>query len=92
MKLIRSGIGVTTIQLTNATGPNTLYDAVGHDLGPSSLASNFEISDLTIDCNLPASFTAACGAVRLMGQHARIEPKKSPPRRPVGNQEAWTPR
>ena len=73
MKIIGAGIDVTTLRLVNvAPSTPTHYFAVSHSL--ATLADTFEISDLTIDCNVAAANTnAACGGVRVMGNHARIE-------------------
>ncbi len=78
MSIEGSGIGVTTLRLVGAA-QNKHYFAVGHALTGGSPAAPtpvdfFEISDLTIDCNLagqPGS-QPACGAVRIMGNHSRI--------------------
>lgn len=75
MKILGSGMGVTTIKL-DVTSPQNgkHYFAVGHDL--TKKVDAFEISDLTIDLNLAAladaGVTSAAGAVRAMGNHARI--------------------
>ncbi|MBL9171120.1 MAG: hypothetical protein JNN07_25530 [Verrucomicrobiales bacterium] len=70
MRIVGSGIDVTTIQLVNNTGSKQIY-AVGHALSASTV-DNFEICDLTIDCNLPGVGTSsAAGAVRIMGSHSR---------------------
>jgi hypothetical protein len=75
MKILGSGVQVTTLQLAGG-GSNGHYYAVGHAVSPAgqpNLLDYFEISDLTIDCNFAAfSGTAACGAVRVMGNHARV--------------------
>jgi hypothetical protein len=79
MKIVGSGIDVTVLQLAGGSA-NAHFYAIGHPVstgsGPSlaNLLDYFEVSDLTIDSNLGA-FTGsspACGAVRVMGNHARV--------------------
>src|SRR6266516_1761374 len=72
MKIVGSGIDVTTLQLA-ATSSNAHFYAIGHALSSSTL-DYFEVSDLTIDCNLAghSGASVACGAVRVMGNHARV--------------------
>lgn len=72
MKILGAGMEVTTLKLVDATAADAQYFAVGHPLSASAQADYFEIADLTIDCNLPATGSVACGAIRLMGSHARI--------------------
>jgi len=78
MKIIGSGIGVTKILIApNPNATNAHYFAFGHDLasgGQPNLMDDLEISDLTIDCRLFAQggSQAACGAVRIMGNHAKV--------------------
>jgi hypothetical protein len=75
MKIVGSGIDVTTLQLVGATAPNTHYFAIGHPFtsgGRPNLMDSLEISELTIDCNLAGAATgSACGAVRVLGNFAR---------------------
>ena len=78
MKIIGSGIGVTTLQLTGTTTTNRHYFAIGHALAvegiEGTLADFLEVSDLTIDCNLSSGSAAvACGAIRMKGNHARVQ-------------------
>ena len=71
MKIIGSGIDVTTLCLVGQ--PGTCY-AIGHDFAAGTV-DYFEVSDLTIDSNLMipvATGNTACGAVRVMGNHARV--------------------
>src|SRR5207245_5208862 len=71
MKIIGSGIDVTTLCLVGQ--PGTCY-AIGHDFTAGTI-DYFEVSDLTIDSNLMipvATGNTACGAVRVMGNHARV--------------------
>jgi hypothetical protein len=73
MKIIGSGTDVTKLTLINVA-PSTAkhFFAVGHSL--STVVDTFLVSDLTIDCNIAgANSNAACGAVRVMGNHAHIE-------------------
>jgi hypothetical protein len=77
MKIVGAGTEVTTLQLVNATAPSSAhFFAIGHPLRngtASNLLDFFEVSDLTIDCGLDAAGSnVACGAVRIMGNHARI--------------------
>ncbi len=54
------------------------YFAIGHALGSTTKVDSFEVSDLTIDCNLAAGGSStACGAVRVMGDEARIQRVKA---------------
>jgi hypothetical protein len=48
-RVIGSGIGVTTIQITNAP-----LNSAARAFGSGAALIGFELSDLTIDCNLPA--------------------------------------
>jgi hypothetical protein len=75
MRIVGSGIDVTTLKLTGATDPSGSltrhYFAIGHALSSTTM-DYFDVSDLTIDCNLAQTGTKfACGAVRVMGNHAR---------------------
>ncbi len=67
---------MTTLQMVGATTTNKHYFAVGHPFtsgGQPNLMDYFEISDLTIDCNLAGATTlTACGAVRVLGNYARV--------------------
>lgn len=77
MRIVGSGIDVTTLKLMGAADPSGSlkrhYFAIGHALSSSTI-DYFDVSELTIDCNLAQSGTEtriACGAVRVMGNHAR---------------------
>src|SRR2546429_1743426 len=76
MKIVGSGVDVTKFKLVGATTTNKHYFALGHPFssgGQPNLMDYFEISDLTIDCNLAGATTqTACGAVRGLGNHARV--------------------
>lgn len=82
MKIEGSGIGVTTLKLVG-TSQNVSYFAVGHALTTAGSQPNlldyFEISDLTIDCNLAgqALTQVSCAAIRIMGNHCRIRRVKA---------------
>ena len=56
MRIIGSGIDVTTLKVTGAQDPGSgtrHYWAIGHELGSGgTLMDYFEVSDLTIDCDL----------------------------------------
>jgi len=69
MKIIGSGREVTIIKRADGT---TSGFVLGHDL--TAAADYFEMCDLTVDCNLMNSSGggAACGAVRVMGNHVRL--------------------
>jgi hypothetical protein len=72
MKIIGSGMEVTTLQLVNHTA-SEYYFAIGHDISAGAKVDFTEVSDLTINCNLVnAGASTSCSAVRLMGEHARI--------------------
>ena len=91
MKITGAGIDATVLQLVGATVSGQFY-AVGHALTtviPGSpavpnLLDFFEISDLTISCNLfgnadnlPLGGYVSCGAIRIMGNHCRIRRVKA---------------
>ena len=88
--IVGAGIDVTTVQLVGAVNPDQHYHVVGMPIAPSGSTAiaplkHFEISDLTIDCNVdnqsgrpdPGYANVACGAVRLLGDHARIRNVKA---------------
>ncbi|HEY0434697.1 MAG TPA: hypothetical protein VGC95_12555 [Chitinophagaceae bacterium] len=73
MKIVGSGIDVTKITLVGTTTADTHYYAVGHALDDGTnikTADFFEISNLTINCNLGSALNA-CGAIRVLGKHAK---------------------
>lgn len=89
-KIVGAGTGVTTLQLVGASVADQHYHAIGMNLSPSGTTpatpvDGFEISDLTIDCNMDnqplrgqSTYTpVACGAVRLFGSHCRISRVKA---------------
>jgi hypothetical protein len=86
MKIIGSGMDVTTLQLVDAQTSSTAARlfAIGHALTTGSpaqpnLVDAAEICDLTVDSNLPAQSgtQVACGAVRLMGNHVKVSRVKA---------------
>ena len=71
MTLVGAGIDVTVLKLVPGSTSGYHYFAVGAPTtGP---VDNFRLTDLTIDCGLPSSAAVACGAVRVMGSHVRIQ-------------------
>jgi hypothetical protein len=76
MSIAGSGIDVTTLQLAGASTTNKHYFAIGHPFtsgGQPNLMDYFEVSELTIDCNLASATTqTACGAVRILGNSTRV--------------------
>jgi hypothetical protein len=72
MKIIGSGVDVTTLRLVGQASNGTYY-AVGHDFANGTV-DFFELSELTIDANLmiPTANSSVCGAVRVMGNHAKV--------------------
>lgn len=73
MRIVGSGIDVTTIKLVNSAATTQRVYAIGHALSSSTI-DFFEVCDLTIDCNLGgvSGTTSTAGAVRVMGNHARV--------------------
>lgn len=80
MKIVGSGIDVTTLQVIGSATNTNCY-AIGHQLstgGGPNFMDFFEVSDLTVDCHLSGfSGTTACGAVRVMGNHAKVRRVKA---------------
>ncbi len=85
MRIVGAGKDVTTLKLVNAT-TNRQYFAIGHKLKVTVASQDVpnpvdfaEVSDLTIDCNLggQTAATVACGAIRLMGNHVKVERVKA---------------
>jgi len=80
-RIVGSGIDVTVLQLIEASIANEHYFAIGNfAYTPATRLDEFEVSDLTVDCNLagqpvPAGLTFApvtCGAIQAGGRHIRI--------------------
>ncbi|HEV2392535.1 MAG TPA: hypothetical protein VG146_09250 [Verrucomicrobiae bacterium] len=75
-RIVGSGVDITTLKLAGSSA-NAHFYAVGHAVSsggqPNSL-DFVEVADLTIDCNLGgfSGASAACGAVRLFGNHTRV--------------------
>ena len=67
MKIVGSGIDVTTLKLASAASAGSQCFAVGHVLGNNTAQVDFfAISDLTIDCDLVHQTNAiAAGAIRI---------------------------
>jgi len=97
-KIVGAGFDVTTLQLVGAAviKPNSStrveehYHAIGTPIVPTGSTplvplKHFEVSDLTIDCNVDnqslveqdAYSMVACGAVRVLGNHCRIRNVKA---------------
>ncbi len=89
-KIIGAGFDVTVLQLLGADLPDQHYHVVGMNIEPDGTEAivpfqSFEISDLTIDCNLdnqparpdPGYGNVACGAVRILGSGTRIRNVKA---------------
>ncbi len=72
MNIVGSGVDVTTLRLVGQA-INGSYFGIGHDFAGGTVDC-FEVSDLTIDSNLmiPVANSAVCGAVRVLGNHARV--------------------
>jgi hypothetical protein len=84
MKIVGSGIDVTLLQLVPQENATAHFYAIGHSLTTGTppapnLLDYFEVSDLTIDCNLVIrpSIGAACGAVRVLGNHTLVRRVKA---------------
>lgn len=78
LRLVGSGIAATTLRLLNDTAGKACY-AIGHALtvtSPSAKPNRVdlaEVCELTIDVNMSSvSATSSAGAVRMMGNHARV--------------------
>jgi len=77
MEIVGSGIDVTFLKLEPGTGAGTdgrHYFAIG--ASGDNATDFFTVSGLTIDCALPSGANIACGAIRVMGHHARIRDVK----------------
>ncbi len=82
-RIVGSGMDVTRIKLVNTTAVDqkAVY-AMGHDLsvgGAANLVDFTSIESLTVDCNLSgqSGSQVAAGAVRMMGNHARVSSVKA---------------
>jgi len=90
VRIVGSGIDVTTLKLVNTAATTQRVYAIGHPLS-SSTVDFFEVSDLTVDCNLSgvSGTTSTAGAVRVMGNHSRVVRVKV---KNWGNKSTGTPR
>ena len=73
-KILGSGIDVTILKVVGAVDANRLIQAIGQK-DFNTVAHYAEVSDLTVDCNLPVGPGApntAIAAVSLKGNHVRI--------------------
>lgn len=82
MKIIGAGIDVSTLKIAGSTESDKQFFAIGHaipDSGSFTPPDFFEVSDLTIDCNLggKTGSLVACGAIRVMGSHVIISRVKA---------------
>jgi hypothetical protein len=88
-KIVGAGVNVTVLQLVGAENADQHYHAVGMPIEPNGSTQiapleQFEISDLSIDCNMdnqpgrpdPGYGNVACGAVRILGNHCHIHNDK----------------
>src|SRR5438046_1021967 len=76
-RIVGAGFDETILKLINASSSADLTSAIGAPLIGSSAPSflnGFEVSDLTVDCNLAAqsSSTTVCGAISVSGTHIYI--------------------
>ena len=72
LKIVGSGIGVSTLRLVGGSVDNALYVAIS---GPyDAYTDSFEASDLTVDCNVSGQVSSlvACGAFQVTGKHTRL--------------------
>jgi hypothetical protein len=89
-KIVGAGVNVTILQLVGAENADQHYHAVGMPIEPNGSTpiaplEQFEISDLSIDCNMdnqpgrpdPGYGNVACGAVRILGNHCQIHNVKA---------------
>ena len=73
MKILGSGIDVTTLKVDNAnvTVGSHVF-AIAHALQSGTTVDAAEVADLSIDCNCGGANAAAFGAIRLLGNNARV--------------------
>jgi hypothetical protein len=76
-KIIGSGMGMTTLKLVNASAADSVYAVIG-TLPTGGELRHFEVSDLTLDCNLDGQLIAghdfppiACAGIVASGAHLR---------------------
>jgi len=77
MRIIGSGVDVTTLKLASSSLTDQHRFAIGHKLssgGQPNTVDYFEVSNLTVDCNFGGQTGAkvAAGAVRIMGNHVGV--------------------
>ncbi len=77
IRISGAGMDATTLQIVNTNASNSTVFAIGHPLNlgaQPNLLDYFELSHLTIDCNLTSGTGAnvSCGGVRVMGNHVRL--------------------
>ncbi|MBI1842187.1 MAG: hypothetical protein HYR88_15225 [Verrucomicrobia bacterium] len=73
MKLLGSGIDVTTLKVdnSNVTVGSHVF-AIAHALQSGTTVDAAEVADLSVDCNCGGANAAAFGAIRLLGNNARV--------------------
>ncbi len=89
-KIVGAGFDVTTLQLVGADHADQHYHVIGMPITPNGSTpitplQSFEVSDLTLDCNMdqqpnrpdPGYANVACGAVRIFGTQSRIRNVKA---------------
>ena len=71
-RITGAGMNVTTLKVVEASLANILTVAIG--VHANNFLSGFEVSDITVDCNLSSQPIAsvACGAISLTGTRIRI--------------------
>jgi hypothetical protein len=76
-KIIGSGMGLTTLKLVNASVVDSAYAVIG-TLPTGGELRHFEVSDITLDCNLDGQLIAghdfapiACAGIMASGAHLR---------------------
>jgi hypothetical protein len=76
-KIIGSGMGMTTLKLVNASVVDSAYAVIG-TLPTGGELRHFEVSDITLDCNLDGQLIAghdfapiACAGIMASGAHLR---------------------
>lgn len=70
MRIVGSGMGVTTLKLVNGAASKQIY-VVGHVLSAATVDA-FEICDLSINCHLGGvGASSSAGAIRIMGSNSR---------------------
>jgi hypothetical protein len=72
-RILGSGRGVTILKLVNASWPELHYVLIG-DVDYASFIEDFELSDLTFDCNIAGQpeHLVSCAAISVVGRHLRL--------------------